>query len=306
MITVLTGENSFLLGRELRRIVDSFVIEHGDMALEQLDGEEAEYDRMREALQSMPFLASKKLVVLRKPSVNKQFLEAAESLLSDVPEETDVVIVEPKLDKRLSYYKFLKKNVSINEYSEMDTSQLAKWLIAEAKAQDGTLSQPDAVYLVKRIGLNQQALQNELAKLLLYQPLITRKTIDLLTDRTPQSTTFDLLDAALSGNHEKALQLYSEQRAMKVEPQQIMALLGWQLHILALVKTAGQRDPSAIASEAKVNPFVVRKSQNLALHMTLSVLKQLIHDVAVLDVRMKSESIDNDEALKNLIVSIGN
>ena len=42
------------------------------MALERLDGEEASYDRMHEAVQSLPFLAPRKLIVLRAPGANQQ------------------------------------------------------------------------------------------------------------------------------------------------------------------------------------------------------------------------------------------
>jgi DNA polymerase III subunit delta len=304
MITVLTGENRFVLQQELQRIVGSFVAEHTDMALEQIDGEDAEFDRIREALQSMPFLASKKLVVLRNPGANKQFVESAESLLLDLSEVTDVVIVETKPDKRTAYYKFLKKHTDLKEFNELDTPQLAKWLATAAKEAGGVLSPSDASYLVNRVGTNQLSLQNELQKLLNYDKKITRESIDLLSERTPQSTTFDLLDAALRGDKAHALQLYKEQRSMKVEPQQIIALLGWQLHALAVVKTAGERDANQIASEAKLNPFVVRKTQSLARNMSLGKVKELVHSVRVLDERLKSESIDADEALQNLIISL--
>jgi DNA polymerase III subunit delta len=306
VIIVLTGENSFMLQQELRRIVDGFVAEHTDMALEQLDGEEAEFDRLRESLQSLPFLASKKLVVLRRPSANKQFIEAAESLLTEIPDTTEVLIIEPKLDKRTAYYKFLKKHTEFKEYHELDAPQLAKWLVQSATEKDGKLSQSDAMYLVNRVGLNQQLLGNELTKLLQYNTAVTRETIDLLTERTPQSTIFELLDAALAGQSSRAIELYTEQRSMKVEPQQILALLGWQLHILALVKTAGDRDPADIAQQAKLNPFVVRKSQGIVHRMTLKQLKDLIHEVLTLDIRLKSESIDADEALQNLVLTLGN
>lgn len=303
-MTILTGENSFMLQQELRRIVDAFVAEHTDMALEQLDGEEAEFDRMRESLQSLPFLASKKMVVLRRPSANKEFQEAAESLLTEAPESTDVLVIEPKLDKRTAYYKFLKKQPSFREYTELASSELANWLVQLAKDNWGSLSQGDATYLINRVGVNQQLVGNELTKLLQYDPAVTRQTINLLTERTPQSTIFELLDAALAGQSKRALELYAEQRAMKVEPQQILALLGWQLHVLALVKTAGDRDPADIAREAKLNPFVVRKSQGIVRRLSLPELKELIHNVLTLDIRLKSESIDADEALQNLILTL--
>src|SRR4051812_34103675 len=107
MIVILTGSNSFLLRAELQRRVAAFVAEYGDMGLERLDGEEAEYARIQEALQSLPFLADKKMVVLTSGSSNKQFAEKAEELLKELPETTELIIVEPKLDKRSGYYKFL-------------------------------------------------------------------------------------------------------------------------------------------------------------------------------------------------------
>lgn len=304
MITVLSGENSFTLQRDLRNIVREFVSEHTDIALEQMDGEETEYDRMREALQSLPFLATKKLVVLRSGSANKQFIESAEKLLSGLPDSTDLVLVETKLDKRTAYYKLLKQQKNFQQYNELDAHGLARWLVSFAKEQGTTIAQSDAAYLIDRVGLNQQLLSNEVTKLGQYDKSITRDSIDVLTEKTPQSTIFELLDAALTGSAKKALELYREQRAMKVEPQQILALLGWQLHVLALVKAAGDRDPSQIAQDAKINPYVVRKSQGIARRMSMQDVKKLVRDTFVLDIRLKSESIDADDAIQNLLITI--
>ncbi len=304
MITTLTGPNGFLLRAELERIINAFVKEHGDTALERLDGEDIEFDRIRESLESMPFLASKKMVVLRLPGANKAFVESAEKLLANVPETINVVLVEPKLDKRLSYYKFLQKNTEMKEFSDLDEYSLAKWLVNHAKAEDGTLAQQDAIYLIERVGTNQRTLANELAKLLSYDKSVTRQTINLLTDATPQSTIFELLDAAFAGNTRRALALFSEQRALKVEPQQIVAMLAWQLHILAIIKTAGHRNLDEISREAKLNPYVLRKSQAIASKSTLQELKTLIARTLELDVRLKSESINPDDAIQHLLLTI--
>ncbi len=53
---------------------------------------------------------------------------------SDIPETTDVVMVEPKFDKRLNYYKFLKKHADFREFTEPDAAGLARWLVEAAKA----------------------------------------------------------------------------------------------------------------------------------------------------------------------------
>ena len=304
MIKVLAGTNVFGLQHDLAKITAKFVAEHGDLALERVDGEEVSYERIVEALSSLPFLATKKLVVLRAPSAQKRFVKEAETLLADIPETNEVIILEPKLDKRLAYYKYLKKNTDLTEYMQPDENGMAVWLQRRAKDQGGVISSNDARYLIERTGINQQNLYNELDKLLLYDDKVTRTNIDVLTDATPQSTIFQLLEAAFAGNVKRALELYSEQRALKVEPQQIVAMLGWQLHVLAVVKTAGTRSPDEIAKSAKMSPYVVRKSQNVARSLKLADLKTIISDLLIIDTRSKRTSLDLDEALQHFFLKL--
>jgi DNA polymerase-3 subunit delta len=304
MIQVLTGANTFGLQHDLDKIVTKFVHEQGDLALERVDGEESSYERIVEALQGLPFLVTKKMVLLRAPSAQKKFTEDAEKLLADVPETNQVVIVEPKLDKRSGYYKYLKKNTELTEYAQPDENSMAAWLQREAKSRGGVIGSNDARYLVERCGLNQQNLSNELDKLLLHEQTVTRSGINLLTEAMPQSTIFQLLEAAFAGNTKSAFRLYSEQRLLKIEPQQIIALLGWQLHVLAVVKLAGDRSPETIAQDAKMSPYTVRKSQTIARKLSLTEIKKLITDLLLIDRRSKRTMLDLDEALQHYLLNL--
>lgn len=302
MMYIITGNNSYMLHAEQRRVVDAFLQKHGDMALERLDAEEVSADRIREALESMPFLAEQKMVVIKNPTANKQFGEVAETILSTLPESTVAVLVEPKLDKRTALYKFLKRQEHFIDCVELDQRQLQQWVVGAATEQGARITIQDAAYLIERVGTGQQLLANEVEKLSLFNPDITRDTITQLTERTPSSTIFELIDAAFAGNAKKALELYDEQRQLRVEPQQLMAMIGWQLHVLATVKMAGDRDAGVVAKEARLNPYVVRKSQGLARRVTIATLKQRIAVTLELDVRLKSENIDADQALQNHII----
>ena len=288
----------------LRQIVSVFVAEYGDMALERLDGEEASYERMHEAAQSLPFLSPKKLVVLRAPSGNKEFAENFEKFLGDVAETNDIVLVEPKVDKRTAYYKQLKRDTDFREFAVLDGNALAAYLVRYAKEQGGSLSSNDARLLIDRVGTNQLIAQHEVDKLLSYNPKIDRSSIELLTERTPQSSIFELLDAAFAGDIQRAMQLYEEQRAARIEPQQIIAMLVWQLHILAIVKTAKGKPADTIAKEAKLSPFTVRKTENLTRRISLSQLKKLIRELREFDVRLKSESVSADEIVRYYLLTL--
>ena len=304
MTITLTGANDFTRSAELDRLVADFIREYGDMALERLDGEEADYERIRESIESLPFLTARKLVVLREPSKQKNFAEKIDELLGAVAETTEIVIVEPKLDKRLSYYKTLKKRTEFREFGELDNNDLIKWAVGYAKDQEATLNSNDARFLIERVGDNQQLLKNELDKLLLFNPKISRETIEVMTELVPQSTIFELLDAAFVGDKRRALKIYNEQRMLKVEPQQIISMLAWQLHVMALIKTAGERTPDQIARETKLNPFVIRKSLNIARRLTLIDLKKQVNNLLTIDTRLKNESIDADEALQFFLLTL--
>jgi len=304
VITTLTGQNDVLRTQALRALVDEFVTKYGDIALERLDGEEASYERMHEAVQSLPFLAPRKLVTLRSPGANKEFTEKFEQFINDVAETNDVIIIEPKLDKRLSYYKQLKKLTEFREFAVLDGNGLAAYIVEYAKNQGGSISSADARMLIDRVGTNQLTLQHEADKLLAHNLKVTRASIELLTERTPQSNIFELLDAAFAGDRKRAMALYHEQRALQVEPQQILAMLVWQLHILAIVKTAGERNADTVAKEAKLSPFTVRKTQGLARRLTLVQLKRLVQGLREFDVRLKSESLNADEVVQYYLLNL--
>ena len=304
MIMTQSGANSLMLTRSVREQTDAFIKSIGDFGLERLNAADTAYAQIYEAVQAMPFLSDRRMVVIDNPTSNKELSENIQKLLDAVQDTTDVIFVEAKFDKRSVLYKTLKKHSEFVEHAELDEQSLIRWVALFAKEQGGELGASDARLLVQRIGMNQLKISHEVEKLLSYSNHITRESILLLTEPTPQSTVFDLLDAALSGQTAKAESLYREQRRLKVEPHAILALLGWQLHILAVVKAGTGKSPDDIARTAKLNPFVVRKSAGLAKSINATSLKALIARTLALDIQLKSQTIDADEAIQVLLSTI--
>ena len=304
MIITITGSNHYQMKRRLDELVSGFVKQHGELALEKIDAEEADEQAVLDAVQSLPFLSSRKLVVVRGAGSNKNLSGQIEQIIDAAGDSTDLIFYEPATDKRTVYFKVLKSKTQLEEYTELDVQGLAKWLTAEAKNQGGQLSFSDANYLVERVGTSQEQLANELQKLLTYDPKVTRETIDLLTVKTPQSKVFDLLDAAFGGNKKRALDLYDEQRAQKVEPQAIMAMLAWQLELIALAVLGKGKDAGTIAKDAGVSPYPVQKAQRLAANIDQAKLKAMAERALELDYKSKTTALDLDEALKTYIVTL--
>jgi DNA polymerase III delta subunit len=306
MVITLTGNNSYGLQTELTRLTNEFVANNSQLGLLRLDGEEVEINQIDEALTNVSLFSPNKLVILRSPSKNKQFSDQVEQILENISEGSDVILVEPQLDKRLSYYKTLKKNTDLRDYPELDAQKLIQWAVAYATASGGQLSQADARYLVERVGVIQQLIERELDKLITYQAEISRSTIDALTEPTPQTTVFQLMEAAFAGRSARALGLYKEQRDQKVEPPQILAMLSWQLQVLAIIKTARQLSIDQVARDAKLSPYVLRKSQAIAKKLSMADLKQLIADLLDIDMKSKQTNLDIDGALQAYLLKLTN
>jgi DNA polymerase-3 subunit delta len=305
MIVAVTGTNSFLAKAEVRQLIDGFVKAHGDLALERLDATEVSDQDIIGAVEALPFLASKKMVVVQDMSANKAASEALEQIIERAGDSTDLLIVEGKLDKRGSHYKQLKKLTDFREFNDLDEANLASWLEDEAKRLGGTLSRADAQYLVQRVGVNQMMLNRELEKLIQYNLKISRQSIDELTIENPSSTIFNLIDSAFSGDLGQALRIYEEQRRQRVEPQAIHGLLVWQMHNVSITAAAPAGTSSSdIAKQSGISPFVAQKSQRIAHKMGRRKIIEFMRLLRDIDYRSKHETLDYDEALRYAIVKL--
>jgi DNA polymerase III delta subunit len=304
MTFALTGNNSFALHARLNALISEFVKEYGDLALERIDAEEGDPQVVLDAVANLPFLASKKMVVVRGLGQNKQAGEMIEQIINAAGRDTELVLYEPLIDKRTAYFKTLKSKTQLEEFNELDAHGLAKWLASEAQKQGGEIAPVDANYLVERVGANQTLLANELDKLMTYDSKITRASINLLTETTPQSKVFDLLDAAFSSNKSMALKLYEEQRVQKVEPQAILALLAWQLQLLVLAKYADGKSSAHVAKDAGISPYPISKAAQLAHRIDETRLQKMVSEAFDIDLKSKTTAIDLDEALKTYIVTL--
>lgn len=304
MIITITGNNGFALKNKLNERIAEFVAQHGELALEKFDGEEVEPQAVLDAVANLPFLASKKMVVARSLGENKQAGEYIEQIISSASDDVDVIIYEPKIDKRTGYYKVLKAQTVFEEYNDLDQQDLAKWLVEQAGKKDAQIALSDANYLIGRVGANQIMLSNELEKLSIYNPKITKQTIDLLTEKTPQSKIFDLLDAVFAGNKKRAVELYEEQRVQKVEPQEIIAMLAWQLRIILAIKFGKGRNAGGIAKDIGVGPYPVQKAMNLAAKLDAQKLRKMVSELLDIDLKGKTTPVNLDEMLKSYIVGM--
>lgn len=302
MIRTLTGKNSFALRQYLDERVTSMQQMGGELAIERIDASESDVDAILQAVQTLPFLVAEKLLVITSVQSNTSLMNRIEELIDRVAEGVEVLLVDQSFDKRKSSFKLLQKKTELHDFAEPNARELPKWLSHYAKDVGATLSIADATYLVERVGAHQQIVANEVSKLALYDTHITRQSIDLLTDKSIQSTIFDLLDAAFSGKHDRALALYREQRDARIEPQYIIAMMTWQLQSLALAVFAPDKSEATLIN-AGVSPYTAKQAIRITQSMSRTRLKEIIVGLSELDAQIKT-SADADAGIELFLLGL--
>lgn len=291
MIITLTGENTFAITAAERQLVAAFNEKHGPNGVEKVDAENLTPARLPDLLQGATLFTPARLVVLKNLGANKPMLEPLTEALANVSEDTTLVIADGALDKRTKLYKFLKAKSNFKEFAALGDAQLISWAQGEATRHGGALGSAEARFLVERAGHDQWRIAQELDKLVNYQHEISHAAIEQLVEPTPEGTAFELLDAALAGKTGDLQKLLHALRTNE-DPYKLFGLLASQVHALAVVATAGQRTPDAIAKDSGLHPFVVRKTQSVARRLGVQRVASIAEDTATCDMQLKSTSAD--------------
>jgi DNA polymerase-3 subunit delta len=302
MILLLSGANDFAIRQTLDTITEKFLNKHGVHALERIDGEALEPSRLPDLLQGTSLFAPERLVVVRSASKNKPLWEALGDWAGKIPAGVTLVLCESAPDKRTRTYKQLQKGGKFHDFPELNEIELGKWAVQTAKELGTTLEPKMAGYLVTQVGTDQWRLFTELQKLS-YQPVITRELIDDLVEPNPQASAFELLDAVLGGKPARASELLHRLRTVE-DPYKLFGLLVSQVQTLALVVSGRSKSAEAIASEAGVHPFVVRKMQPVARTIDIERVGVVTRAVAQTDTQMKSLGVDPWVLLEQCLLKI--
>jgi DNA polymerase III delta subunit len=304
MIKVFVGNNWFGIKSALDLEINKFLKTGDSLNIERFYGPDSEPNDINAAIDSVSLFSDNKLVIVDQLSAHKEIQENIDDFLQKVGDETTLIIIEPNIDKRTAYYKNLKKLDGFKEFNELDENSLTNWVVEYAKDNSGEISRADAQYLIFRVGNSQTNIEREMTKLIQYDKKITKDTIDLLTNQTPSSTIFSLVDSAFSGDVKKALRLYEEQRSLRVEPQAIFGMLVWQMHIVAVCLVAGDKNPAELSAETGINSYVLGKSRTIAKTMGKAKILEFLDLLQHIEKTSRKQTYNFDDAMKLAITKL--
>lgn len=286
MITLLIGENSYEIDRELKQLVADF-----DGMAEKFDGETLEVRQLPDLLAGMSLFAEKRLVIIKDVSSNKQVWDELPSFLERVSDDVELVLVEPKPDKRTRTYKTLQKAATVREYkpwTERDTLKAEKWASEHAKIMGASLTSALVRLLVTRVGADQWQLMHALEKLSVLKEVDEMVIRDVI-EAHPFENVFELFETALKGNRARIREIIAT-LSLTEEPYQLFGLLSGQAFQLAALAAASESDN--VAKDIGAHPFVLSKLKPYAKKEGTTGARRIVTAFTEADHAMKTSSID--------------
>jgi DNA polymerase III subunit delta len=301
VITVLTGENSFEIDRETKRRIAAFSGE-----TERFDGIDISKEKLADIFIGTSLFASKRLVIIRHLSENKAMWSDLELWINKLSDDTELLFIEPKPDKRTKTYKLLQKQASVTEYKslgERDFSQAEMWLKSEAKKMNIELELAAAKELVVRLGVEQWTLINELEKLAAFE-VITKQIVEQHTPKSAHDSVFELLTTALSGKSELVHEMLANVRISN-DPYMTFGLLSSQIFQLAAL-VLSDKPSDEVAKDIGAHPFALKKMSGYRHKLDQQKIARIIELAADSDMESKTSSADPWVLIETLLIKISN
>lgn len=316
------GDDDMSLGDAVKQIRASMGDgPNADMNISEYDGENTDVAKIINDVKSFPFLADKRLVIVKnfvkssmKTASGKKQLQRLIDTIPDLPAHSRLVLVErDNLKSNLKIVKVAQSNGYLRQFTApKDTTQ---WIMKRAKEEyDSEIEPRAAVALSSVTGGDLRRADNEIVKLVSYvdgERAINEADVALLTPYVAEANVFDMVDALATGNGRVALSLMKQ--VLDQDPSdpgfRLFSLITRQFRLLLLtrehINNGGSPDKNTLAKVLGIHPYPAGKLAVQSRRFEVSQLDSIYRRVQQYDVDMKTGKIKPRLALELLVASLG-
>lgn len=312
-IYAVVGGEEFLKRQAMEQITRS-VLGDADpsLALSEYDcaGTVAELAGVLDDLRTLPFLADRRLVIVREAD---KFITMHRESLEDYaasPSSTGVLLLECKsLPGNTRLAKQIAKVGQVIKCEPLKQYEVPAWLSKHCKDAYGVqIEQRAAVKLVDLIGTELGLLDVELQKCLLYvsgRPQIQLADVEALVGQHREEQVWGLLSAIAAGDERKALQIW-EEVCQTDRAAEARAIGGIVFTMRRLLKAKRAEEAGASAAELK-RELWVRDDQQLRRELgafTTAQVEEMFARLLEADVASKTGLASVQASIERFIIEM--
>ncbi len=284
--------------------------------LHSFQGKELEFRTLEQAVEAVPVMSERSLVLVYDYDLfqNKDRQAELLGLLGDLPEYVCLVFVYDQISwsanasTRLG--KLLKEKAQVVEFAQQSQSDLNSWMRRRLRHDwDKEIDNTTAEYLTFLCGGLMTSLAGELDKVGAYAKgkEVTRADIDAVADPVLDARAFQMTDAIGAGDYDRAMSLLGELCRMGESPIYILAAVGRQLRQIwsaRLALEARQGESYLVELWGMRGGWQARKLLQTARRYELAWCREAVRLVQEADLAMKLGGRDGEEVLTELLLTL--
>lgn len=279
-VYLLYGEERYLK-RQYTEKLKNALAGSDEMNVHFYEGKDVPVTEIIDLAETMPFLAERRVIFVSDSGLFKSGGEQMAEYLSAPNETTFFVFTESEVDKRSKLFKTVSSKGCAVEFATQDENTLKRWVASLLSKEGKKVTESTVMLFLGKTGTDMENIQSELEKLICYcmdRDVVTSDDVEAICTTRLQDRIFDMTEAVARKQTSKALDLYYDLLALKVQPLQILAMLSRQYNLIYQAKELKKRGlpDREIASKIGVPPFVVGKYLSQAsLHKSSELRKSL-------------------------------
>lgn len=308
------GPEKYLIEVYVKRYIDKIFAE-GDsmMNYDKFDQESKDMDAVLSSLETLPFFAQRRVVVLENMGLfeakNKNRQEVLLEKLEKVKESVVCFIIEEKVDKRAKLYKYADKAGMSCEFGFMEENELVRYIMGEMKKFDISISLEVGRYFIETVGYELNSINIELRKLVDYlgdKKQVEKNDIEVINTKHIEAKIFDLVDALGNKNKQLAIGLLRDMLDLKEPIQRIFVMITRQFTLIYQVKLHGEKRSSSdmMAKDLGVPPFVLRKLTGQAGKFDKMAIKKLLVELHDMEYASRTGRMDLEAGIEMMILGL--
>ena len=282
-----------------------------DFNVQRFSGGAIDLEQLRAACGALPFLSSRRLIVVEDAQdIPKARSEGFSQLMDDLPDTAALVFIEQiRVDRARDYKKASFLYAWTQEHPDKSYvraflmpkgSSFVRWIIERS---EGRIEQDAAQLLSHYVQENTLLAEQELSKLLSYvndERPISVEDVERLTPSHGHMDIFAVVDKLgdARGTLPRLQRLLEDQ-----DPPYVFLMLVRQFRLMILARRAIDTGEDPVKSMS-VPPFVVKKVSAQSKQFTSSELKSIYQRLLALDVSVKRGEADLSLDLLPLIANL--
>lgn len=264
MINIFIGDCDFLMTEEVNKKVQDFLKTNSSLSVIKKDVDSITIEDIYNFVEAMSLFSEKQLIILNNLSdLNGGY----EALLSRGGKtDNEIIVLDPKIDKRSKAYKEAKKLGLIKVFEKQSKDKVEAWALNYAKQYVDKFSKEAVLEIVKRSGYNEWQIKNSIDML---APLdqVSLKTVKSYIEEPLEDSVYDLLTLAVNKKSSSLLNKI-DNLAISSDPYMTMGFL--------------------ISQVIKLTAYL-RLNKNISDLMSLGYPSWMLKDVASMRALKRSE-----------------